>query len=100
MNQESFKFYSYKVNGRSIVLHTSEGDYKATIDGEANDYYLCFPDLNNDKLFVKLGVDKYDFNRKVLGYSKGGNWPCNKTKKDLFKILDRLIIHSKSYDEY
>ena len=100
MNQESFKFYSYEVIGRTVILHTSEGDYKATIDGKANDYYLCFPDLNNDKLFVKLGVDKHDFNKKVLGYSKGGNWPCNKTKKDLFKILDRLIIHSKSYDEY
>ena len=100
MNQESFKFYSYKVNGRRIVLHTSEGDYIATIDGYENEYYLCFPDLNNDKLFVKLGVDKHDFNRKVLGYSKGGSWPYNRTKEDLFKILDRLIIYSKSYDEY
>lgn len=100
MSQESFKFYSYKVNGHIVILNTSKGDYRATIEGEANQYYLCFPGYKNDMLFTELGINKLDFNRKVLGYSKGGNWPYNKTKEDLLKILDELVKYSKYYDEY
>lgn len=100
MNQESFKFYSYKVNGNRVILNTSKGDYRATIEGEENQYYLFFQSYHNDKLFTELGINKYDFNQKVLGYSKAGNWPYNKTKEDLFKILDELVKYSKYYDEY
>lgn len=100
MDRESFKFYSYKVNGSRVMLYTSKGEYTATIQGRTNEYYLCFPRYRNDKLFTELGINKYDFNQKVLGYSKGGNWPYNKTKEDLFKILDELVKYSKYYDEY
>lgn len=100
MNQESFKFYSYKVNGNTVILHTSKADYKATIDWARYGYYLFIPNYHNDILFVKLGVDKHNFNKKVLGYSKNGDWPYNKTKEDLFKILDELVKYSKYYDEY
>ena len=100
MNQGSFKFYSYKVYGNEVILNTSKGDCKATIDYTLSGYFLYFPFHHNGKLFTELGINKYDFSRKVLGYSKGGNWPYNKTKEDLFKILDELIKYSKYYDEY
>ena len=51
-----------------------------------NSYFLA----SNDEIFIKLGLDKIDFQRKILGYYELGGFPECKTSEDLTKFVNAI----------
>lgn len=99
----SFKFLSYELHDNNeVLIVTNRGSYLGRIeDAFPKNYFLYLYDASNDYLFRQFGIDKIEFSKRVLGYRpNSGGWPEMKSKEDILKVLDKLLIYSKIHDEY
>ena len=90
---DSIKFDNYFIEKRMIDgnEHLDKVNYE-----EFYPYYIEFND-NNARLFNTYNIDKYPFQKQILGYtSKWGNFPFCETKEDAFKLFDELLSFIKS----
>jgi hypothetical protein len=95
-NKETEEFKEMKL-GDSIKFFNAI--YQVDFNKSTKHYFLINESNNrqNSQMFDQLGIDKFDFQEKILGYRTRGGFPECKTISELNKFVKALY---KKYYEY
>lgn len=99
---ERIEYPDKLAGGAELIFKLSSGEtYNGRVEksGARSTYYVNIPTHSNDIIFSKLGLDKEEFVRDIVGYSRDGSWPEVDTLEHLTKVLDALLKVSKPAEE-
>ena len=75
------------------ILKHSHGYY---IERPYQDFQILSPSNGNEILFSILNIERFSFQKEVLGYNleKEGGFPFCKTKEDTIKLMNSIILYN------
>lgn len=88
-------------DGEKVIFEFNDGSrYEGHVNvSSGGKYYIGFRDCRNDKIFDKLGLNRYEFVENLVGYKVYGGWPEVHSAEDLDKVLYALLKVNQPEEE-